>query len=147
VALVVVGVDGSEESKEALRWALEEARLRGASLRAVLAWLEPAVYVHGYAAADFVDPALATERAKELLEATLAEVAGDAPTVLVERVVAEGGAAEILVESSREADLLVVGSRGRGGFAGLLVGSVSRHCVEHASCPVAVVRPRPRAPA
>ena len=78
--------------------------------------------------------------ARRLLETTVAETLGEDPGLEIELVVAEGHAAPVLVEAAKGADLLVVGSRGHGGFAGMLLGSVSEHCVHHASCPVIVVR-------
>ena len=141
--MIVVGVDGSDESKEALRWALEEARLRGATLRAVHAWAVPAaVAVHGYAPPDLVDRDLLRDRAAQTLDAVVAEVAGETPSVRVERVTGEGSAARVLVEAAKDADLLVVGSRGHGDFAGLLLGSVSHQCAHHARCAVVIVRRR-----
>ena len=143
MTVIVVGVDGSEESKEALRWALEEARLRRATLRAVHAWAVPAVYVHGYAPPpDLVDRDLLRDRAAQMLDAVVAEVAGEDPHVAVERFASEGSAAQVLVEAARDADLLVVGSRGHGDFAGLLLGSVSHQCAHHARCAVVIVRRR-----
>jgi len=138
--VIVVGVDGSEDSKEALRWALAEARLRRASLRAVYAWELPAVYVHGYAPPDLFDRDLMRDRAAQVLDAVVAEVAGEDPPVPVERVTSEGSAARVLVEAASEADLLVVGSRGHGDFAALLLGSVSHQCAHHAQCTVVIVR-------
>jgi len=143
MAVIIVGVDGSEESKEALRWAIEEAQLRRATLRAVHAWTVQAVYVHGYAPPpELFDRDLARDRAVQTLDAVVAEVAGEDPPVRVERVTSEGSAAQVLVEAAKDADLLVVGSRGRGDFAGLLLGSVSHQCAHHARCAVVIVRRR-----
>lgn len=140
---IVVGVDGSDESKEALRWAVEEARLRGDTLHAAHVWSYP----------YFITPALVPpastipisdvrERAEEMLDAVLDEVLGAAPGVEVERTVVEGVPAQVLVEAAKDADLLVLGSRGHGGFSGLLLGSVSQQCAHHAECPVVIVRRR-----
>jgi nucleotide-binding universal stress UspA family protein len=143
--VIVVGVDGSEESKEALRWALAEARLRQTTLRAVCAWSVPAVHVHGYPPPpDLVDRDLLRDRAAQTLDAVVAEVAGEDPSVPVERITTEGSAAKALVAAAAEADLLVVGSRGHGDFAGLLLGSVSHQCAHHARCAVVIVRAQGR---
>jgi nucleotide-binding universal stress UspA family protein len=138
--VIVVGVDGSEASKDALRWALEEARLRQSSLRAVYAWLYPQIGGRGYIPSELLDPELLRQTAQERLDELVAEVAGESPDVELERVASEGPAAQVLVEAAEEAELLVVGSRGHGGFTGLLLGSVSQQCAHHAPCPVVIVR-------
>jgi nucleotide-binding universal stress UspA family protein len=141
--VIVVGVDHSEGAKAALRFAVEEARLRGATLRVVHAWqfgyigatgLEGALPVMGGELEDFRRAAEAT------LEETLRDVGAETDGVAIERRVEQGPAAGVLVEESRGADLLVVGSRGHGGFAQLLLGSVSQQCAQHAFCPVVIVR-------
>ena len=81
-------------------------------------------------------------KARQALDAVIAEIAGGDPHASIERVVAEGPAGQVLVEAAKEADLLVVGSRGHGGFAGLLLGSVSQQCAHHASCAIVIVRRR-----
>jgi len=141
MAMIVVGVDGSEESKEALRWALEEALLCEASVRAVYAWHDPYLVTPGFGPPQDFAPDALRERAVELLDAIIADVASDSE-VHVDATVAEGRAASVLVDAADGADLLVVGSRGHGGFVGLLLGSVSQQCVTHAPCPVLVVRGR-----
>jgi nucleotide-binding universal stress UspA family protein len=128
-------VDGSGSSKAALRWAIREARLTGASVDAVMAWGFPATY----APLSELKIELACDARTALGEAIM-EVGGLEPGELVRPLVAEGYAAQVLLQAARDADLLVVGSRGRGGFASALVGSVSLHCVLHARCPVLVVR-------
>lgn len=143
MAVVVVGVDGSEESREAFRWALEEARLRQATLRAVHAWTYPALFGPTYIPPEMVDRRVLHSDAKKALDAVVAEIAGENPAAYIERVVTEGPAAQALVEAAKEADLLVVGSRGHGGFTGLLLGSVSQQCAHHAPCAVVIVR-KPR---
>jgi len=140
MSLIVAGVDGSEESKRALRWALAEARLRGARLRAVYAWTYPFTAGPGYM--QPLDPDLQGSLQKEaehMLDEALAEVGTEG--VEVERAAVEGPPAAMLVEAAEGADLLVVGSRGRGGFSGLLLGSVSQQCAHHAPCPVVIVPP------
>jgi len=142
MSVIVVGVDGSEESREALRWALEEARLRQATLRAVNAWTFPAIFGPTYIPPEMLDKRLIEEQAEKTLSDAVAEVAGENPLAYVERIVTEGPAAQALVEAAADADLLVVGSRGHGGFTGLLLGSVSQQCAHHAPCAVVIVRKR-----
>jgi nucleotide-binding universal stress UspA family protein len=141
---IVVGIDGSDHSKKALRWALDEALLRGASLEVVFAWMLP-VYATGYgfAPGDLIDPKILGDGAAEQLDKAVTEVAGATTDVKISRKTVEGMAAQMLVEEAEGADLLVVGSRGHGGFAGLLLGSVSQQCAQHASCPVVIIRDQP----
>ena len=136
---IVVGVDGSEGSVHALEFALEEARNRGADVKAVAAWHIPATaYETGWVPVA-VDPGSFEKIARDALDTSL-EAAGAAGSgVSVTPIVREGQAADVLVAEAREADLLVVGSRGLGGFKGLLLGSVSQQCAHHASCPVTIV--------
>jgi nucleotide-binding universal stress UspA family protein len=138
--VIVVGVDGSEASKEALRWALDESRLRSVKLRAVYAWLYPRIGGRTYIPPELLNRELLRRTAQEQLDAFVAEVLGDQLEATLELVVSEGPSAQVLLEAARDADLLVVGSRGHGGFAGLLLGSVSHQCAQHASCPVVIVR-------
>ena len=144
--MIVVGVDHSEGAKEALRFALEEAHLRQVPLRAVHAWQFGHI---GTAGIEGSIPVLGAElsehrsAAEAALDATIRAAIPDPGGVEVERRVLEGPPAAVLVEESRGADLLVVGSRGHGGFAALLLGSVSQQCAHHAECPVVIVRPRP----
>jgi nucleotide-binding universal stress UspA family protein len=140
--VIVVGIDGSEAAGDALRWALAEARLRGAAVRAVHVWAIPAAVVGpAFVAPVSIDivPEL-RDSADALLKRVVGEALGDATDVDVERVVAEGAPTAILVEEAESAELLVVGSRGLGGFRGLLLGSVSQQCAHHAPCPVVIVR-------
>lgn len=149
--LIVVGVDRSEGAKAALAFAHEEARLRGATLRAVHAWQLGYNGYIGYTGLGFegVTPALGgdisqlREAAKAALDATVSEAIPSPDEVKIEQRVVEGAAGAVLVEESRQADLLVVGSRGLGGFAQLLLGSVSQQCAHHAACPVVIVRSKP----
>ncbi|WP_043500097.1 universal stress protein [Georgenia sp. SUBG003] len=134
--LIVVGVDGSEASRSALRWAARQAALTGAELRAVQAWHLPIGYGMPVAYPDVDVEAHAIAGLKRIIDETL----GDPPDVAVSPVVVEGHPAEVLTEMATRADLLVVGSHGRGAFAGMLLGSVSQHCVQHATCPVLVAR-------
>lgn len=133
----MVGVDGSEGSKEALRWADRQAGLTGAKLKLVHSWVFPPNYgvVASYPA-EF-DP---EGESKRMLEHTVAEVLGEDRLSTVELSVMEGHPASVLTRQAKGADLLVVGHRGHGGFGGMLLGSVSRHCVAHSTSPVVVVR-------
>jgi nucleotide-binding universal stress UspA family protein len=144
MGIIVVGVDGSDSARAALTWALAEARLRGSTLRAVHAWMIPAVS-SGEApwglSGSYVDVnADEIEKAThEALDREIAEVDGSAD-VAIERFVDEGPAADVIVDASKDAELVVVGSRGRGAIATLVLGSTSQHVIQHAACPVVVVR-------
>ncbi len=149
---MVVGVDGSEDSKEALRWAAEDARLRDAPLRVIHAWtygtaLGP-IDTRGLpeGTAIPVEPAQRRRAALALIERTLSEAQVDLDGLAVERVAVEGDARAVLVDQVSNSDLLVVGSRGRGGLTSLLLGSVSLYCCSNAPCLVVVVRGRAAAP-
>jgi nucleotide-binding universal stress UspA family protein len=136
---IVVGVDGSHGATDALKFAIEEARVRGAGLKAVAVWQMPtAVYGSGMMPV-LVDSADQKQIAQDALDKRLEEVDAAAAGVSVTPVVREGQPAEVLVAEAHDADLLVVGTRGRGGFKGLLLGSVSQQCAHHATCPVAIV--------
>jgi nucleotide-binding universal stress UspA family protein len=140
VGRIVVGVDGSEGADEALRFALREARVRQARLRVVTVWSVPAFVYNEVIFTPLGDPMEPFRAAaEENLREALARVADDAAGVEIDAGIREGRTASVLVEEARGADLLVVGSRGRGGFAGLLLGSVSSECAHHAPCPVAIV--------
>lgn len=150
---VVVGVDGSAGAREALRWALAEGRLRKSPVRAVHAWTfgYSGGSVDGYPywggslgsyASLGIDLSDLHRAAEELLERALADVGDETRDVEIERQVVQGTPAEVLIAAATPDDLLVVGSRGHGGFASLLLGSVSQQVVHHAPCPVVVVHPR-----
>ncbi|MGQ0824489.1 MAG: universal stress protein [Actinomycetota bacterium] len=136
---IVVGVDGSEPSHRALHWALVEARLRGARLDVVHTWHMPYATASPYSPPTAWDPQLFEDEGRALLDAAVANA--DTSAVEVHRLLSAGAAAPTLIETAKGADLLVVGSRGRGGFAGLLLGSVSQQVVHHAPCPVVVIPP------
>ncbi len=137
---IVVGVDGSEGSLKALKFALDEARQRGAELKAVGAWHIPAiVYEAGWVPAN-IDLDEYPKFAQEALDKALADVGADTSGVEVKTVVSKGQAADVLCAEAQGAELLVVGSRGLGGFRGLMLGSVSTQCAHHAPCPVAIIR-------
>lgn len=142
--LIVVGIDGSEQSKSALRWAMEEARLRDAEVRVVHSWAAyPALYAGTpTTAADWDELRSGAER---FVEEFVAETVPDRHGVDITTVAPQTAetAARTLVDLAEGADLLVVGSRGLGGFKGLLLGSVSQQCVQRAHCPVVIVRGSP----
>src|SRR3954452_18276127 len=138
---IVVGVDGSEGSVKALRWALEEAKLRGDSVDVLHSWHYPyAAYteITGMAA-GVVSREDLEKVAQDVLNLSLERADALVSGVEVNPMLVQGGAAATLLEAAVGADLLVVGSRGHGGFTGLLLGSVSQHSVHPAPCPVVVV--------
>jgi nucleotide-binding universal stress UspA family protein len=135
---IVVGVDGSDSSRAALAWAVRQAALTGAGVDAVTAWQIPAAYGYGYTMADAI-PEL-EKAAGQTLDEAVAEAAMRAPDVPIQRVLVPDNAARALLDRAKGADLLVVGSRGHGGFAEALLGSVSQHAVHYAECPVVIVR-------
>ena len=134
---VVVGVDGTLPSLRALVFALAEARLRGGSVVAVIAWHEP--YTGQPLAASVADPAVLADAAAEALERALDEVRADDWGIHLERRVRRGRPGEVLLRAADNAALVVVGSRGRGGLTGALLGSVAQQLVRDAACPVVVV--------
>lgn len=137
---IVVGVDGSPGADEAVRHAAREARLRGARLLLVTTWHVPAVAYGGVGASPLVGMNEEFQgNAEAIQEETLKRLGGDLEGLEVEHVVREGRAASVLLEEAARADLLVVGSRGHGGFVGLLLGSVSSECAQHAEVPVLIV--------
>jgi nucleotide-binding universal stress UspA family protein len=138
---IVVGVDGSPSSKAALIWALRQAELTGASVDAVIAWHLP-VAVGGipFASAGTMIGADFEDVARMVLTAAITEAVDPASAVKISSTVVEGNPAQVLLEAAKGAELLVVGSRGHGGFAGAVLGSVSQHCAHHAPCALAIVR-------
>lgn len=143
---IVIGVDGSDGSVAALRWAVVEANLRGAAVEVLHSWHYPYVGDHPLFVAYGVTHEALVEAAQAVLDRTLAAIGTLPPGVRVEPILIQGGAATALLDAAQGADLLVVGSRGHGGFAGLLLGSVSQQCAHHAHCPVVIV-PSPTATA
>lgn len=135
---IVAGVDGSPSSVHALEWAIRQAALTGAVVDAVCAWQFPLSY--GWAITDDTDY---RSLAAKVLDKAISEARHADETVEVRAQVVEQHPAQALLDASQGADLLVVGSRGHGGFAGTLLGSVSQHCVTHATCPVLVLRGQP----
>ena len=138
--IIVVGVDGSAGSRRALTWAAAEAASHGSDLVVVNVWehtlLPPAGSV---SVSEHYVPDPSQRTADDLLQ-VIKEELGEEPPVLVQPLVKQGRPAEVLIEQSASADLLVVGTRGHGGFAGLVLGSVSQHVAAYAKCPVTVVR-------
>jgi nucleotide-binding universal stress UspA family protein len=133
---IVVGLDGSVSAKEALRWAVDEAVRRGDVVEVVYVWDNPYrdMWLPKHAAEDPL------AHLRVALDKTVSTVLGEHPAAQVETVVAEGHVVQVLVDRARGADMLVVGSRGRGNLAGAFLGSVSFGCAAHAPCPVVVVR-------
>ncbi len=133
---IVVGVDGSPSSGRALDWAIAEAQRTGATLHLLCAWMFPMAL--GYAFTTTVHEV--RHNAQDVIDRATAHVAEVAPGVTVTGETSEQLPAPALIAAAKGADLLVVGSRGLGGFEGLLIGSVSQSCTRHASCSVVVVR-------
>jgi nucleotide-binding universal stress UspA family protein len=138
---IVVGVDGSKSSKQALAWAIQQAELTGATVEAVIAWRYPIAFAGApYAPIGSLMDTDFAGTAERVLSAAVSETTDPSGPVKVSSTVREGNAPQILIEAADGADLLVVGSRGHGGFTEALLGSVSQHCVHHARCPVVIIR-------
>lgn len=134
---IVVGVDGSSQSERALQWAAHLAACTGNEVDALIAWAPQVAWGLAWIPGGLNwNPA---EDAAKLLDIAVERALRDPAAAAVRRRVVEGGAAKALIDAGREASMLVVGSRGHGGFAGMLLGSVSAACAEHAACPVLVV--------
>lgn len=129
---VVVGIDGSEGSNHALEWAAAEAARRGAVLEVHTS------YDPGYV---FITANEVQQSMQRVLDEASQRISDLVPGVQLKGISHEGSAAKVLIESSKGADLLVVGSRGQGGFSGLLLGSVSQQCSLHSHCPIVIVQP------
>ena len=138
---IVVGVDGSPASREALRWAASEAEIRGVPLEVVGVWSFP-TYVDPmgttFATPSMLERTEANE--KQMIEDEVAAVLDGSCTAPITKTLRCGSTSAELLDAAKGADLLVIGSRGRGGFLSLLLGSTAMHCVQHASVPVVVVR-------
>lgn len=136
---IVVGIDGSDTARRALGWAVAEARLRQAQLDVVHAWQVPTVGVEPYTLA--FDPQPFEEAARSVLSDAIDGEDMSGLAVAVHPVLLYAGAATAILQASEGADLIVVGSRGQGGFKELLVGSVSHQVTHHARCAVVIVPP------
>ena len=146
MASVVVGIDGSEASRQALRWAADEARLRDASLRVVHTWSRP--YDVPGAPYPQTEPGLGVDPedtegrlARDLLDRELAATGIEVLGLRIEPDLVEGQPAKTLLEAAQQADLLVIGTDRHGKLADITLGRVVRECVQHSPCPVVVVRP------
>ncbi len=133
---IVVGVDGFESSRNALRWAIHQAKLTGAAVEAITSWQIPP----GSGLIPAADLPDYQDDARIILTEAIAEMCMVDPEVEVRPRVVEGRAGPVLVAAAEGADLLVVGCRGHGGLAGTLLGSVGQYCAHHAACPVVIMR-------
>jgi nucleotide-binding universal stress UspA family protein len=138
---IVAGVDGSPSSREALQWAVRQARLTGSTVDAVIAWHFP-VTADGFGMAPVTVDGVGLEvsAAKTLADVIAGLPEPPGPGVTINQLVVEGNTVQMLLDAAAGADLLVLGSRGHGGFTAALLGSVSLNCVHHAPCPVVIVR-------
>jgi nucleotide-binding universal stress UspA family protein len=139
---ILVGVDGSPATRTALEWAGDEAVLHGSEIVALTAYLAPPPPSTGTVSVHEAQSSTeaASKAAEQLLMDTVRDVLGEDPPVLVQPRVREGNSVKLLIDLSEEADVVVIGSRGRGGFVGLLLGSVSQNVAAHAKCTVVVAR-------
>jgi nucleotide-binding universal stress UspA family protein len=140
---IVVGIDGSDQSANALRWAAHLAGIFTARLEAVIAWEYPSSFGWAPVPEDW-DPAGEMRR---VVEGVVQSVFGSEPPASLVIEVKEGGTAQVLLDASAGATMLVVGSRGHGGFTGMLLGSVSANVAEHATCPVLIIHGNQALPA
>jgi nucleotide-binding universal stress UspA family protein len=136
---VVVGVDGSPASQAALRWAVEDARRRGCPVDAVSAWHPDYGGMIGPVPAEII-MALSPQAMKDAARKGLDAAVQGFEDVEIRKILVEGDPRDVLAKASEDAELLVVGSRGRSTLAGIILGSVSSYCVHHAACPVVVIR-------
>lgn len=134
---IVVGIDGSVQSVAAFDWALRQAQLTGSAVEVIAAWEWPAAAGAGMVMPTDFDP---ESDARVVVDKLLASEHVARQAVVTASKIVSGPAGSALVDASRGADLLVIGSRGHGELVGLLLGSVSEHCVSHAFCPVVVIR-------
>ena len=137
-AVIVVGIDGSDSSRDAARWALSQAALTGTGLRAVSSWRWPNYLTRIPPGVDLAEET--GEILDQIIDEVLAENPQAAATVAVTKHVIEGPAGPALLTQSAGATLLVVGAQGRAAFPGMLLGSVAEYCVRQGTCPVVVVR-------
>jgi nucleotide-binding universal stress UspA family protein len=134
---IVVGIDGSPSSLDALSWAARQADLTTARLEVVMTWDWPSSYGWAVPIPDGFDP---EAEVRQTLQKVVAPVRAAHPDLTIDERTSEGHPAPLLVEASKGADLLVVGNRGHGEFVGMVIGSVSEYCAGHAECPVLVYR-------
>ena len=139
--MIVVGIDGSHGAARALEFAAQEATLRREGLRIVAVWHVPSMVYSGGAMAPSVSLDELERSMRAAAERQASEGLAKHPDLVAELVIKEGNPAQVLLEQSDGADMLVVGSRGLGGFQGLLLGSIGQQCVHHARCPVMIVPP------
>jgi nucleotide-binding universal stress UspA family protein len=141
---IVVGVDGSPSSQEALRWAVRQAKLTGASVEAITAWQSPTLVGLGSPFTE-AEPSPGDDdriktAAENVMRAAVAEAGAMSAGVRVKAEVGEGSAAQFLLDAAKGASLVVVGSRGHGGIAGTLLGSVGQTLAQHSPCAVLIIR-------
>jgi len=134
---IVVGIDGSPSSLDALAWAARQADLTASTLEIVMTWEWPSSYGWAMPVPTDFDP---EEDVRKALDVAVEGVRAEHPSIAIDPRIVSGHPAPILVEASKGADLLVVGSRGHGEFVGMLIGSVSEYCATNAHCPVLVHR-------
>ncbi|SEM42269.1 universal stress protein [Streptacidiphilus jiangxiensis] len=137
--IVVVGVDGSPHGAEALRAALRQAELTDSLVHAVLAWEWPSIFSVPEPAPGLEGKSF-EEQAEHRLAEAVAEAVGPGPQPRIRRRVVQGSPTQVLLDAAQDARLLVVGSRGYGGFKGIMLGSVSQHLAQYAPCSVLIVR-------
>ncbi|MCI9869725.1 universal stress protein [Arthrobacter humicola] len=141
--VIVIGFDGSKQSHEALAWGVEEARYRNAELRVLTVWNKAPMAWYPAMLETAAGEIVAEDSPEQQAEALGAEAAKSAVGVnVVTRSIKNDSAASAILEAAREADLVIVGSRGHGGFAALHIGSVSAQVASHSPCPVLVIRPK-----
>jgi nucleotide-binding universal stress UspA family protein len=134
---IVVGIDGSAASNDALRWAARQAELTGSPLEVIMTWEWPASLGWSVPIPDGYDP---ETEVRQILDGAVEAALAERPGVKADRKVVNGHPATVLVDATKGADLLVIGSRGHGEFVGMLLGSVSEFCTTNAHCPVLVHR-------
>lgn len=137
--MIVVGIDGSEGAARALRFAAQEASLRGTDLRIVAVWNVPAAFYASEAMAPDIPVDQFERSMRSAAERQVDECLAEYSDLKRHLIVTEGTPAQVLAEKSERADMLVVGSRGLGGFRGLMLGSVGQQCAHHANCPLVIV--------
>lgn len=138
---IVVGVDGSTESRAALAWACEEAERAGVAVTAVSVWtVAPPPSVPPFGGFPWGTSTELPDAVRSMLADVVAETQAEFPNVDIGQHVVAGNAAQELIRLSKDADLVVVGARGHGGFSGMLIGSVSQHVLAHSACSVVVIR-------